>query len=779
MNSRTQRIAAEFLLVLLILTGIAFRFFNMNWDSGALLHPDEYGFTNTISRLSVPASLGNYFNTRESTLSPYNKYDLSGEKTADGPDNRMRWGQLPILIIRLTAEATGNTGYSEIRRTGRYLSAAFDVGTLFLLFLIGMRLLKNRTAALLATALSSLAVMQIQQSHFMTSDNFGVFFTTLTLYAGVRVSQAEILKRDSAEGVYRVTGQGWRWFTLFGIFLGMAIACKINQAVTGGVLVIAVLINIADLKVSSKKELNRIIWLALGLCIFSALAAFAAFRVFQPMSFRAPVGDTHLFTLHFNKDWFDSVLVSLGESSGLGGGPPAEQWAHRTPILFPLINMILYGMGLPLGLAVWAAALWAVWRILRSKDGEWKALLIPVSWSLLYFLFMGTRFVKSIRYMLPVYPTLCLLAAWALLQIWKKFSAGKRIVPILLSLVLCGRTLLWAALFVKTLYAQPHSRVEAVEWIYDNIPAMIQLEGESQSGAEPIKIIPPAPQALTISLETPWITELNAKSAGTIETIKLPHVSNDNGSDSLLRIEILDQDQQLLSETEVILKAGSGDQPLELTIPSVAIQPGDRSSLKLSVPLGSPLTLRRNVLANENWDEGLPFPHNGLDPFGQLYSGITNEIRWSDSEQKKEMLLETIGAADYIILPSQRSIWSAVRIPLTYPMTIAYYQALFDGSLGFDLAADFQRPFQIGQLYFSDLTGSVSWGKAPVLPIKNLSPWAAEEAFSVYDHPPVWIFKKSANFDLEAARTILDRIDLSQVVVQGPTQAIWPDGYQD
>jgi hypothetical protein len=80
-------------------------------------------------------------------------------------------------------------------------------------------------------------------------------------------------------------------------------------------------------------------------------------------------------------------------------------------------------------------------------------------------------------------------------------------------------------------------------------------------------------------------------------------------------------------------------------------------------------------------------------------------------------------------------------------------------------------------LNFSDLAGSVSWNEEPKLPVRNLSIWSAEEAFSIYDHPPVWIFKKSADFDLEAAKVILDRADLSKVVVQGPTNAVWPEGY--
>ena len=779
MKTETKKTITDIFLIILIFIGIFFRFFNMNWDSGALLHPDEYGFTNTISRLSVPTSIGNYFNTRESTLSPYNKYDLAGEKTADGPDNRMRWGQLPILIIRLTSEALGTTGYNEIRRTGRYLSALFDVGTLLILFLMTMRLLKNRTIALLATALSSLAVMQIQQSHFMTSDSFAVFFLTLTLYASVRIAQTQILEKATENSPYRVTRSGWTWFALFGVFLGMATASKINQAMTGAMVVIAVFISVADLKLTSKRDWNRVFWLAFGMCVFSAVCALVTFRIFQPMSFRATSGDTNLFTLKFNPDWSDSMLVSIAESSGIGGGPPSEQWAHRTPVLFPWINMLLYGMGIPLGITAWAAVFYACWRIIRSKAGEWKVLLIPTFWSLFYFLYMGTRFVKSIRYMLPVYPTLCLLAAWGLTVLWQRFQGKKRLFPAIVCVIVLGGTLTWAKTFVGTIYGQPHTRVEAVEWIYDSIPAMIQLEGSLEGTSEMAKIIPSAPAALTISASAPYEGTIQVNNNTLINLIRLPHVSNQTAVDSLLLIELLDPEDQILSQTEIILKANDGDQALNLTLPSALLTAGTGYRIRLSVPLGSDLTLRRNVLANENWDEGLPFPYQGYDPFGQLYTGITNEVRWSDSESKKEMLLNTLDQADYIMLPSQRSIWSAVRIPLTYPMTIDYYNALFDGSLGFELAAQFQHPFQFGSLYFSDLTGAFRWGAEPELPIKNLNPWAAEEAFSVYDHPPVWIFKKTADFDLAAAKTVLDRADLSKVVVQGPTNATWPEGYAE
>ena len=61
----------------------------------------------------------------------------------------------------------------------------------------------------------------------------------------------------------------------------------------------------------------------------------------------------------------------------------------------------------------------------------------------------------------------------------------------------------------------------------------------------------------------------------------------------------------------------------------------------------------------------------------------------------------------------------------------------------------------------------------PELPMVNLSNWAAEEAFSIYDHPPVWIFEKTEDFSEEALWEFLESFDLSKVVIQGPKDAEW------
>lgn len=777
MKNKIFGLIIDILLLLVIGLGVFFRFYNMNWDSGALLHPDEYGLTNTLTQLHMPSSVSDYFNTRIAPMSPYNKYDAAGETIANGPDNTMRWGQLPMLIIRTAAEALNRTGYQELRTLGRYLSAMFNVGSIIVLFLIGIKLF-DRRIALLSCAFFSLCVQSIQQSHFMTVDNFAVFFTMLTLLSAVSIAQGQYLERDE-NGIYKMSRSGWFAMARFGLFLGLTICCKVNLAMLGLVLAPAVFISFADVKLVSRKDFGRIITLAAVSALTAIAVMVLACRLFQPMMFRAKTGNTSLFTFALNPDWVRSMNVAATESGGVGGGPPSEQWSHRPAFFFAWENQVLWGMGLPLGLAVWIFLIAGWVYMFRGKDKKvWKNLLLPLFWATLFFLFMSTRFVKNNRYFLPVYPSFCLAAAWGLVT-WFR-NSGKtlsRVLCCLAGIIVLGGTLVWSGAFMRSVYGQKHSRVEAVEWIYDNIPSLFQLadmDGETLRGT----ISVPADTTEILLQDTAVTKRFRPYTDMTVNALRIPKARLLSGVPETeavtLIIEICNEDQggTCISHSEATIEAGPQEKMLELPIRKAKLQKDGLYSLSVRVKEGPSLQLRRIVIANENWDEGLPFRMRGLDPFGQLYTGITNEVRWYDVQDKVDMFMRVLPQADYLILPSQRGIWSVCRIPKTYPMTMAYYQALFDGTLGFRLVGEFQRPIRIGPLYISDLAGTVSTDM-PELPVVNLSSWAAEEAFSIYDHPPVWIFEKTEDFSEENLRSFLESFDLSKVVIQGPKDAEW------
>ncbi len=141
----------------------------------------------------------------------------------------------------------------------------------------------------------------------------------------------------------------------------------------------------------------------------------------------------------------------------------------------------------------------------------------------------------------------------------------------------------------------------------------------------------------------------------------------------------------------------------------------------------------RSRFANESWDDGLPFPLPGHD--NALYSGPMLELWGPDNREKVGQIVKTLAGTDWIAVTSGRVYRNITRLPSVYPMTTAYYRALFDGRLGFELAADFSSYPSIGPLRIPDD--------------------GAEEQFTVYDHPRVLLFRKAPSYSEQRVRQLL------------------------
>src|SRR5262249_59083419 len=89
-------------------------------------------------------------------------------------------------------------------------------------------------------------------------------------------------------------------------------------------------------------------------------------------------------------------------------------------------------------------------------------------------------------------------------------------------------------------------------------------------------------------------------------------------------------------------------------------------------------------------------------------------------------------------------------------MTMRYYETLFNGQLGFQLVQTFQQTFQLGPLKVSDEYLPTDTGP------KWLNEFEAEEAFHVYDHPVVFIFKKTDAYSHDNTARILNGVPRSE-----------------
>ena len=630
--------AAWLALAAILLVGGMLRFYRIDWDEGQHLHPDERFLTMVTENLRWPSSLAEYWDTPSNPLNPYNHGFGS-----------YVYGLSPVIMAKALGELTGYTGYGGVYLAGRAMSAAMDLLSIVLVYLIGRRLY-DRRVGLLGALLLSLSVLPIQHAHFFTGDPPTTLYVTLALYLAVRVAQ----------------GGGWPSMLGLGVAFGLAVSAKISVLSFLGVIGLALLqralagwerdallgpsvllewgrrvgrfrlaVRVAAEEPGDRRHaLDGLLLRALPAAVWLGvilLVAGLTFRVVQPQAFSGP----GFFGLRPNPAWVQDMDSIQRLVTGETDYPPSHQWTAREPVWYALENLVLWGLGLPLGLAVWAA--WGLMAYEMAR-GRWTHIL-PWAWMTFTFFYQSVQFVKTVRYMLPIYPTMALVAAYGLARAWdlaRERAArpgahrATRFLPYLAGgaggLVVLG-TAAWALAFMS-IYTRPVTRVEASRWIYENIP------------------------------------------------------------------------------------------------------PG-------------------SALTSEVWDDRLPLHIDGRN-YDATYREVRMEPYWEDTPEKREALIGWLDQAEYIILSSNRLYESIPRLPMRYPMTTRYYEALFSGELGFERLKTFtSRPTLLGVEIVDDY---------------------ADETFTVYDHPKVIIFRKRADFDLERVRALFAPYDLERVVRMRPIE---------
>lgn len=886
----------DLLLVLVLLAAACFRLVGVNWDQNQHLHPDERFMTMVETGMTPVNSLGDYFNTDTSTLNPNNVgYSF------------YVYGDLPIVIVRYTAawltslsawaaphadasplgqfygwlSQTANwAGYDEVTQLGRVLSALADLGTIFLLYLIAARVY-DRKVALLAAAFAAVAVMEIQQSHFFTVDNFANFFMFLTIYFAVEIAFARERAGDdkpaqpqeaqapqpapqAVEGeppalvtpphapdfASALLTSALFWNTVgFGVALGMAMASKINAAPLALLLPVALLTRYfrqppaepAEVPAASAEpapaatpetaqnsfqslSVARMgMWLAVILLALGAFFSFASFRVFQPYAFpwpgpftsvsadtaAPPVDDSPLTTAlvntldkFMNPKWVASMVQQQKDASSDADSPPALQWARRSK-LYSLDNIVAWGLGWPLGILAFLGLLYMAWRMLR---GEWKQHFLLWSWTAFYFAWQSLQWNPTMRYQLPIYPLLALMAAWLALRAFERkpaapvednaaaeetpaepraFSGLLASAPRLLSialpvvgLVTLVATALWAYAFIH-IYTVDQSRVQATRWIYQNVPGPYNLEIAQADGS--LYRQPMPYQGGIINPGAPYETQFTALGSGSLQSLLLGHAADPALSGPQTVTVSIARDAGVAPAdalTRATLTADFAPKKdprgesytLEFN-PPLTLTKGDNYFLHFETT--GALSLAGAAPINEStWDDGLPLRMDGYDAYGGIFDGSHNfEMYWDDNSDKLARFTSNLDTGDYVFISSNRQWATTTRVPERYPLTTAFYRNLIGCPDDKDViwCYNVARPdtFQ-GKLGYKLIQVFESF--------PTLGPWTvndqfADEAFTVYDHPKVLIFQKQSDYDSAKVASILGAVDLSNVVHLTPNKA--------
>lgn len=135
-------------------------------------------------------------------------------------------------------------------------------------------------------------------------------------------------------------------------------------------------------------------------------------------------------------------------------------------------------------------------------------------------------------------------------------------------------------------------------------------------------------------------------------------------------------------------------------------------------------------IANEHWDDSVP-----VGGRAQGFTLLELPVFEPDDDKKLGRLYDVLSESDYYVVSSPRA-WKTIgRLPDRFPLMTRFYQELFAGNLGFERVAAFTSEPELFGVQLNDLS--------------------AEEAFWVYDHPPVSIYRRVGPLSRERFRAVL------------------------
>lgn len=403
------------ILLFILLLATILRLYGSNWDLGFHLHPDERMLVMVTEKINFFQNLNpGFFN----------------------------YGSFPIYLLRIFSP---HGDYQSLLPMGRYLSILFDIITITLIFHISQLLFKNSKLSLVSAILYAIAFFPIQNSHFFVVDVFLTTFTTLLVYL--------LLLYFKSPSKTKI------------VLLSVTFAAMLATKFTA-IIFYPFIIGVIFWK--SKKQFKNLI---IDLFIYHLSFVICHF-VFMPYAY-----------LNFPK-FLTDIKLQLSMNSNPYIFPYTLQYVATTPYFYYLKNIFIWGLG-PfisilslIGIVNILKFLFSNFKILfKSKKAEIYYSFIFLFFYFFYFLIVGRSSVKFMRYMLPLYPFLTILAGYGLYKLYKSIK--------ILSYVFFIAALIWTYMFLN-IFSSIHTRIAASEWMLKNIPSGSTLAVEHWDDQLPI-----------------------------------------------------------------------------------------------------------------------------------------------------------------------------------------------------------------------------------------------------------------------------------------------------
>lgn len=429
------------LLISILILAFFLRIIDLNWDQGQHLHPDERFLTMVLTEIKIPPTFKEYLNPGISSLNPYN-HDFSF----------FVYGAFPINLVRFLAENFNLISYDQIHLVGRFITVLLDTSIVLLIYLISIQIFSVQVG-LIAAFFYCISVLPIQLAHFYTVDPFLNFFLVLSFYLLV------LLKKQS-KTILKVF--------LLSLFFGISLACKISAVYF--LPVIFIFFVYYFIKKPSYFFLYGLIFTTFTLIFF---------RLNQPQVFL----NGNFLNWNLNPQFVNNLL-ELKSYSKNPFYPPSIQWLKTAPLLYPVKNIILWGLGLPLGLIFVFSIIYTFYFLIKKHFKGQIFLSAILFWIMFLIIFQGSQSVTTMRYFLPIYPFIAILSAVFVNYLKNNISLfqNKKIIVLMIFVFL-----VYPLSFIS-IYFKDHSRVIASNWIYQNITVGSTIATEYWDDSLPLSI---------------------------------------------------------------------------------------------------------------------------------------------------------------------------------------------------------------------------------------------------------------------------------------------------
>lgn len=405
--------------VMILALGVVTRFYGNHFDDGLFMHPDERMLMFVAQRIQLFSKLDPEF---------------------------FAYGTLPVYILKGIMQMVAPllrinpADFGALIAVGRVLSSLLDMMTAGIIMLITYRLSSKFHVAVFAVLFYLFSFFPLQNSNFFIVDNF--------VNAGVSLLFYLIL-------VY-LDSPGWKTVVGLAVIAAALLATKVTPVIFIPFVLGILFVNIRAGRLCLTNRPIR----TLGYMVLFVVLFFAFHFLFMPYAY-----------FSFSRFWSE-IQTQVKMNNDPFVFPYTLLYVGTKPYLYYIYNILFWGVG-PVVSVFFLTGLMAVMReflrAVKSKQRFPWAWLIYLLLNAYYFLVIGRSAVKFMRYMLPLYPFIAVMAGYGLDRLRNSPRLSRRWqrgLPIWVFVFAA----LWLLPFVN-IYSQRHTRKQASEWMEANIPA--------------------------------------------------------------------------------------------------------------------------------------------------------------------------------------------------------------------------------------------------------------------------------------------------------------------